>query len=287
MRRVEWWTWLGAASLALAVVLGVGGSHFGRLYLTPLGWTGIVVILDGLLGMRGQSWLRQRRRAFLATVVVSIPSWLLFEFYDRPRFWKSGGPELWWHYHGLPPWPERGLGYLWSFATITPALLLAAHMMAPTIRRLVGRGAGGRTPRELLWAISALGLMMASIPLLWPSPYFGADVWVAWILLLDPINRVRGRPSIIGDLEQGELGRPLSVFAAGLLAGPVWEGLNWLAGARWSYTVPFAGAVKLFEMPVLGYLGFGPFALECFVIWSFLAGGTLDGDRTDWAEVAT
>ncbi len=37
-------------------------------------------------------------------------------------------------------------------------------------------------------------------------------------------------------------------------------------------------------MPVLGYLGFAPFALECFAIWSFLAGGTLKGERTDWTE---
>jgi hypothetical protein len=61
-------------------------------------------------------------------------------------------------------------------------------------------------------------------------------------------------------------------------------GRGYGAGTRWSYTVPFAGHLKVFEMPVLGYLGFAPFALECFAIWSFLAGGTLKGERTDWTE---
>jgi hypothetical protein len=30
---------------------------------------------------------------------------------------------------------------------------------------------------------------------------------------------------------------------------------------------------KVFEMPLLGYLGFAPFALECFVMYEFV--GTL------------
>ena len=286
MRRAAWWTWAGLGLIAAVAALAVAGTRLGRLYLTPMAWTGIVLAADGLLARRGQSWLRDRPRALLVMAAVSVPSWLLFELYDRPRFWRPGGPELWWHYQGLPPWPERGIGYLWSFATITPALLLIAHLLAPAIRRAAGRGRGGRTPEELLLAIAAVGAVLAAIPLLWPSPFFGADVWLAWSLLLDPLNRLRGRPSLIGDLERGDRGRPLALLAAGLLAGPLWEGINWLAGARWRYTVPFAGNLKLFEMPVLGYLGFAPFALECFAIWSFLAGGTLGAGRIDWTEDA-
>jgi hypothetical protein len=30
--------------------------------------------------------------------------------------------------------------------------------------------------------------------------------------------------------------------------------------------------VKIFEMPVLGYLGFPPFALECYALWAWLRG---------------
>lgn len=120
------------------------------------------------------------------------------------------------------------------------------------------------------------------MPLIWPSSYFAADVWVAWILLLDPINRRLGRPSVLGDLESGERGRPASLLAAGLIAGGLWESINWLAGARWTYTVPFAGDVKVFEMPLLGYLGFAPFVVECFAIWSLIGGWTVTGARWDW-----
>ena len=245
--------------------------------LTPLCWTGFIVAVDGALARRGRSWLRNAPLEFALMAAISIPSWLLFELYDRPRFWSPAGPELWWHYSGLPPWPGRGLGYAWSFATITPAIVLLAEAFEPAAARLAGRGAGGRVPRELLAALIAVGTILAAIPLLWPSVFFAADVWLAWPLLLDPVNRLMGRPSLLGDLEQGRRSRPLALLASGLACGLLWESWNMLASARWRYTVPFLGSVKLYEMPVLGFLGFVPFALAAFALYHFLR-GLLPGD---------
>ena len=263
---------MGLVLLAGGLAAALLGTRLGRIYLTPVAWTGIVLVADGLLDRAGRSWIRNRPGRLAAVALVSVPSWLLFEWYDRPRFWSPDGPELWWHYHGLPPWPERGLGYAWSFATITPAILLLAFLLRPAALRLVGRGVGGRLPAEVGWAVAAVGAVLAAIPLLWPSEYFAADVWLAWVLLLDPVNRARGRPSLIVLLERGERALPAALLAAGLAAGILWESLNWVAGARWTYTVPFLGDVKLFEMPLLGFLGFAPFALECFTIWAALVG---------------
>ncbi|MBP1621033.1 MAG: hypothetical protein H6Q02_1800, partial [Acidobacteria bacterium] len=44
------------------------------------------------------------------------------------------------------------------------------------------------------------------------------------------------------------------------------------AASRWTYTVPFLGQLKLFEMPALGFLGFAPFALAVFALYQFLRG---------------
>ena len=33
--------------------------------------------------------------------------------------------------------------------------------------------------------------------------------------------------------------------------------------------MPILGDIKIFEMPVLGFLGFPPFCLECFVLYQF------------------
>jgi len=272
MRRCEWWFWAGLGVIAGGMALATFGVEPVRQNLTPLCWTGFILGADGALGARGRSWLRGAPSELAAMAAISIPSWLLFELYDRPRFWTAGGPELWWRYTGLPPWPWRGLGYAWSFATITPAVLLLAELLEPAVARASGRGRGGRVPAELRAGIAVVGAILAVIPLLWPSPAFAADVWLAWPLLLDPVNHAAGRPSIIGDLEGGRRARALALLVSGIGCGVLWEGWNWLASARWSYSVPFLGTVKVYEMPVLGFLGFAPFALAVFALYHFLRG---------------
>ncbi|MFI5143700.1 MAG: hypothetical protein ACHQQS_03760 [Thermoanaerobaculales bacterium] len=272
MRTPAWWVWIGGGVIVASMALATAQVVVAAQNLTPLCWTGFILVVDGVLARRGASWLRNSPRELLLMAVVSIPSWLLFELYDRPRFWRAGGPELWWHYSGLPPWPWRGFGYAWAFATITPAVLLLAQLLEPAFERLAGRGAGGRVPRELGGLLMVAGAVLATFPLLWPSAYFAADVWLAWPLLLDPLNRHLGRPSVLDDLEQGRRSRPLALLASGIGCGLLWEAWNWLASSRWSYTIPFLGNVKLYEMPVLGFFGFAPFALAVFALYHFLRG---------------
>ena len=56
----------------------------------------------------------------------------------------------------------------------------------------------------------------------------------------------------------------------GLLCGFMWEFWNYWAGSKWTYTIPFFGNYKVFEMPILGFLGFIPFALECWILYHLL-----------------
>lgn len=268
MRRFPWWFWLGLALIGLGVFgAGVGIPWFAQ-NLTPLGWTGVILAADGLLAARGRSWFRRFPEELLWAALISIPSWLLFELYNRPRFWRDDGPELWWHYQGLPPWPERGFGYAWAFATITPAVLLLAELFRLWAAKLP-RGEGGKVPREVAWLLILAGFPLAFLPLAWPSPYFAADVWLAYPLILEGVNFLRGRPCLLRDFERGDRSRFVALLAAGGTCGVIWESLNWLASARWTYTVPFGGGIKLFEMPVLGYLGFLPFAVAVFDLWVF------------------
>ena len=58
-----------------------------------------------------------------------------------------------------------------------------------------------------------------------------------------------------------------SLLASGLLCGFLWEFWNYWALSKWTYTVPYFGNIKIFEMPVLGFLGFPPFAVECWAIY--------------------
>lgn len=268
MGRAAWWFWGGFGVLALGVAGTAGGLPWFARNLTPLGWTGVILAADGLLAARGRSWLVRYPRELLLAALISVPSWLLFELYNRPRFWRRDGPELWWHYHGLPPWPERGFGYAWAFATITPAMLLLAELFRDFFRRLP-KGGGGNVPREVAWVLILAGFPLAFLPLAWPSSYFAADVWLAWPLFLEGLNFLRGQPCLLRDFERGDRSRFFALLAAGAACGFIWESLNFMASARWVYTVPFAGHLKVFEMPVLGYFGFLPFAVAVFDLWVF------------------
>jgi hypothetical protein len=55
-------------------------------------------------------------------------------------------------------------------------------------------------------------------------------------------------------------------LGGGLCCGLLWETWNYWAGAKWVYTVPFVGFLKVFEMPILGFVGFLPFSLEAYVM---------------------
>jgi hypothetical protein len=45
-----------------------------------------------------------------------------------------------------------------------------------------------------------------------------------------------------------------------LLCGVLWEFWNYWAAPKWVYDVPRLGFGKVFEMPILGYGGYVPFA---------------------------
>ena len=102
-------------------------------------------------------------------------------------------------------------------------------------------------------------------------------VWSGFVLLLEPLNYRRGRPSWLAALAVGDASLVLALLASGALCGVLWEFWNYWALTRWTYSVPYVSHLKVFEMPALGYLGFPPFALECYAMYHWLRGAPGDG----------
>ena len=108
---------------------------------------------------------------------------------------------------------------------------------------------------------------MVLVPVFVHSTYLAAPLWLGFILLLDPLNARAGEESILGDRRDGQSGRLVNLVAAGLICGLLWELWNYWGGAKWIYNVPILPDVKIFEMPILGFGGFPPFAVECFAMY--------------------
>ena len=88
-------------------------------------------------------------------------------------------------------------------------------------------------------------------------------------MIFDPIVYSSKGDSLLKDLEEGRLSRILSLFVAGYICGFLWEFWNYWSASKWVYTAPFMKDIKIFEMPVAGFLGFGPFAWEYFCFYHF------------------
>ena len=268
-----------AIILAAEILLFAGDNLIGR-WFTPIIWTGFIFVADALLyKYRGRSPLVSDRREFLFAAIISVGGWWLFELYNAPRFWRSD-LELWWHYHNLEPnLFLRRVGYDWAFATIFPALFLAAELFHATLFKNHSNFRPVRFSKRTLYALILVGAAGAILPLVVVSKWLVPIVWLSWIALLDPVNALRGSPSITTDLARGDYRRLLSLLASGAVCGVLWEFWNYWAITKWTYTVPYLGHVKIFEMPVLGYFGFPPFAVECWAMYVFCR-SLLEGEKS-------
>ena len=245
---------------------------------TPIAWTGFILFADAAVWRaRGHSWIRSAPREFLLLSAVSIPLWLVFEFYNQ--FLNN------WFYTGLPENTAlRIFGYAWSFSTIWPAMFEGADLVAVAKAGWTGRaGQAGRSSphalpappaRPALAPLSvAAGALMLAAPF-FASPviasYLAAPVWLGFIFLLDPINARMGGESLTADFARGQYDRFKNLAWSGLLCGVLWEFWNYWSRAKWHYTVPIMEHMKIFEMPLPGYLGFPAFALECFTMYVFV-----------------
>lgn len=261
--------WLGAGLFALAVSGSLAGIAWIRISFYQLAWWGYVCMVDaGIQRIQGNSLLVNRRRVFWSMCLVSATFWFGWELVNL-RLEN-------WFYLGVPPqiW-HRWPGTFVAFATVLPGIFVTYELLGLWGLHW-GRGVRPIPPTRAwypwFWGVGAIMLIL---PMAWPKVFFPL-VWGALVFLLEPINHRLGVKSLMRSWERGDLSPFVRLLAAGLVCGVCWESWNWLAGARWTYNIPLFSQFKIFAMPLAGYLGFPPFAVECYVFYatvSLLWGG--------------
>ena len=251
--------WIGLVLVAVFWWLnwGLDGlrTHLG---FFPL-WLGYVLAVDGLtLKLRGTSLLTRSPRNFLALFCASMPVWWLFELFNmRLQNWEYLGRE---EFTGLEYFLLSSL----SFSTVIPAVFGTAELVRGT--RWIERFASGPritpTPR-LCRVLLVAGLAMLAAMLAWPRACY-PFLWVSGVFILDPVCVFLGRRSLLFDLARGDWRPWVSLWAGALVCGFFWELWNFWSYPKWIYHIPGVGFWKVFEMPLLGYLGYLPFSLELY-----------------------
>ncbi|MEE8503023.1 MAG: hypothetical protein V3T26_01060 [candidate division NC10 bacterium] len=224
-------------------------------------WLGYTLIVDALVLRRtGSSLLTRSPRDFGLLFVISAPAWWLFEVIN----WRTGN----WQYLGGELFSNVEYFVLASvsFSTVIPAVLSTAQLMGSFgwIERFARGPRISATPR-VCWGLFLSGCAMLGLVLAWPR-YFYPLVWASLFCLLEPMNVWLGKRSILTRLHYGDWRTVIALCMGTLTCGFFWEMWNYFSYPKWIYHVPFANFWHLFEMPLLGYLGYLPFGLELYVL---------------------
>lgn len=257
---------LGLAGVTAGLVAGI--EPFAGWYY-QFAWYALLLALDGAVawsgaaGRKGEFLLLSRPAHLVSVLGWSAAVWYFYELWNLRL-------QNWYYVNLAHDTAVRWLSTSLAFATVLPAIFLAA-----TLLQRAGLARDTRWPTlnvhgRTLRGCRIAGAVMVVLVLAWPR-YFFPLVWGATTLLVEPwvYERSPGR-SLLHDLAAGRPGRLLRLLAGGALVGFAWELLNIGARAKWIYTVPFLEQFKLFEMPIPGFFGFPPFAVECFVLWQAL-----------------
>ncbi len=269
------WMWIGLTIIILSEILLFLKIEPVYSHFTLIVWWGYIFLIDGLIKKRrGLSFLADRPGFFLFLMSLSLFWWLVFEFYNC--YLEN------WVYIGVPEnIIHRYVCYALSFATITPAILLTFELsltLWPPRMNLDFQNKPSQKT-QIVWLI--IGIICVTFPLFLPREvrhYLFGFVWVGFVFLIEPLAYWSGSYSMLRLWSAG--GRMLvwNMFGAGAVCGLLWEFWNYWAGAKWLYTVPFTPTIRYFEMPLLGFLGFLPFAWECLVLTvltSLIIGGII------------
>ena len=234
-------------------------------------WLGYCLVVDGLVRMRtGHSHLPRNPGNYVLLFFLSAPVWWVFEGLNKiTQNWIYLGRDA---FTDL----EYALFATLSFSTVIPAVFSTAELLASMkwVRRL-GTMRGFRLDRPRLWALHLGGWIMPLLMVIAPQLFF-PFLWLAPFFIIDSLNALRGRRSILADLSRGRV-RALVVYGLGaLVCGFFWELWNIYAFPKWIYDIPYLEVLPVFEMPLAGYGGYIPFCWSLLAIVRFFG---LDGNR--------
>jgi hypothetical protein len=200
----------------------------------------------------------------VAMFALSAPFWWVFEVANwRLENWRYVGEHL---FSGPARMPLKTV----SFLFVLPALAESRDLLRSFVR--FPHPPALPLPSRTAPALVVLGLVCPPLLYLFPDQTFPL-VWLGPLALLDGIAELRGRPSIIGLVRQGRAGPVVLLAVAGLGTGILWEMWNFGALPFWQYRIPYVGFFRVFEMPILGYLGYPPFILAADAFWRLFSGG--------------
>ncbi len=241
-------------------------------------WLGYCLAVDGLVLWRtGTSLLTRDWKKYAGLFLVSAPLWWIFEALNlRTQNWTYTGVA------GFTPFAYAFWTTL-SFTTVVPAVFGTAELAASFgFVKHIGTGPVIRPDRLTTLSFFALGWLMLALLLIWPNIFF-PFIWFSLYFIIEPLNVWLGNRSLADWLRNGNWRPVLALWTGVLLTSFFWEMWNYFSYPKWIYHVAWGGWLHVFEMPLLGYGGYLPFALELYAFYHLIM-GFFGQKRTDYVH---
>jgi hypothetical protein len=241
------------------------------LWYFPVIWLGYILFIDSLVyKINGKSLVSNNLGKLLGMFVISPLVWWMFEFFNISL--NN------WHYIG-----EAALGVyrdlfgVLSFAIVMPAFFETFYLIK-AIFKYEEKEPKNKIKRKSAFVLITIGIILLLLTLIYPR-YFFPFIWISVFLITDPINSLKKQPSLINKW----VNKDYKIFGisaiAILIMGLFWEFWNYWAVIKWIYTVPFFDFLHIFEMPLLGYLGYIPFSFELYALYYLIRSFFLEKDN--------
>jgi hypothetical protein len=262
-----WWGWAGLLVTLTGWILTWNRfawfAAFQRhAFIFP--WMGYLLTVNAITKRRTGSCLltRSPQRLFLLAG-TSCLFWWMFEYLNR--FVQS------WYYVAVGLFGPTTYSLLASlaFCTILPVVMSTYELLLSTA--LFNHGLARlplkitAVPKRFAWGGLALGSFGLAAIGVWPDQLF-ALMWVAPLILLTAVDHLCDHSPLLKPLEKGDYRQLVGPAAAALICGFFWELWNVGSLAKWRYTLPYVQWDHIFEMPLLGYGGYLPFGVLCWLI---------------------
>lgn len=264
---LPWWGWLAILWTATAWVLAwTRFSWFAPLqsHTFPLLWFGYIVTLNALTYKRSKHCLLLNDPRLLASLfLLSAGFWWAFEYLNQ--FVQN------WHYVNVPNTSglENAFFTSLAFSTVLPAVA-STYAWLMTFPRLTAPFDNWQpipwiTHHNTGWIALSAGTIGLGVIGIWPTLLFPL-VWLSPLTLLLAIQLFQKKQTCFHYLEKGDWCPVLLSALAALVCGFWWELWNAFSLVHWEYTIPYVQALKIFEMPVVGYAGYLPFGMLCVLV---------------------
>lgn len=238
-------------------------------------WLGFCLTVDAIVYFRkGTSLIKRNIKKYTLLFVISAPVWWLFELFNSiTQNWFYDGRQY------FTPFQFFILASI-SFSTVIPAVFEAAELAGTFnwIKNL--RSFKKLKPTaKVIGLFITLGIITLALEIIFPTVFY-PFIWITLYFFIDPLNIKMHNPGLLQYTKEGNWKPVVSLWIGCLICAFFWEMWNYYSYPKWYYHLPMVNFLHVFEMPLLGYIGYLPFSLELFAVYNLIVGifGDKDGD---------